>query len=110
MIMADCLLNTVAFLMFLSCMWMVMGEHIREDRFTSIDIQNVINGPRAGECAALFIYRRKRSLINNQMIADHKKDKVTADMRLLWIRRICSETYLRFAWQMESQSITYQNQ
>ncbi len=75
MIMADCLLNTVAFLMFLSCMWMVMGQHIRDDRFTSIDIQNVINGPRAGECAALFIYRRKRSLINNQMIADHKKDR-----------------------------------
>ena len=28
-----------------------MGQHIREDRFTSIDIQNVINGPRTGECA-----------------------------------------------------------
>lgn len=52
-----------------------MGQHIREDRFTSIDIQNVINGPRTGECAALFIYHRKRSLINNQMIADHKKDR-----------------------------------
>lgn len=51
MIMADCLLNTVAFMMFLSCMWMVIGQHIREDRFTSIDIQNVINGPRTGECA-----------------------------------------------------------
>lgn len=75
MIMADCLLNTVAFLMFLSCMWMVMGQHIREECCTSIDIQDVINGSRTGECAALFIYRRKRSLINNQMIADHKKDR-----------------------------------
>ena len=56
-------------------MWMVMGQHIREECCTSIDIQDVINGSRTGECAALFIYRRKRSLINNQMIADHKKDR-----------------------------------